>query len=99
MAQLDLSPSHHGGEGRLSVRRCAFTGAVLAAVLFVLHWLGAALHVGAMPMYGWMFASGMMAGGLVVSLVVGLLCALLGGLVVGALVALIYNAFEFTAPR
>ena len=95
MAQLDLTPSHHGGEGRLSVRRCAYTGAVLAAVLFVLHWLGAALHVGAMPMYGWMFASGMMAGGLVV----GLLCALLVGLVVGALVALIYNAFEFTAPR
>jgi hypothetical protein len=97
MAQLDLTPSHHGGEGRLSIRRCAFTGAILAAVLFVLHWLGAALHIGAMPMYGWMFASGMMAGGLLVSLVVGLLCALLGGLVVGALVALIYNAFEFAA--
>jgi hypothetical protein len=99
MAQVDFTPSHHGGEGRLSVRRCAFTGAVLAAILFVVHWLGVALHVGAMPMYGWMFASGMMSGGLLIGLIVGLSCALLGGLVVGALAAMIYNAFEFTVRR
>ena len=93
MAQLDLTPSQPHGQGRLDVGRCALTGAAVGVVLFIVHWIAAAMHVLGMPM----FAFGMMTS--VSGLLFGLLCAGIGGLFIGALVAWLYNVLAFVARR
>lgn len=82
--------------GRLSVTRCALTGAVVFAVLFVLCWLTSLFSVfSGMHMNMATFAMG--ASGPIVTLVFGLVCSTAAGLFVGALTAFTYNAFAFLA--
>lgn len=95
MAQLDVNP--HPSVGRLNILRCAYTGAAVAAVLFVLDWLAVVLHIAGMHMYAGIYGFGVLTS--IGGLVIGLICSVAAGLLLGALVAVTYNAFEFAGRR
>ena len=81
---------NEGSGGRANVLRFALTGALAAAIFYVICWLGAFLPIGpATHMYLKLFTSADINSGL--SLVQGLCWSLAFGLIAGALIASIYN--------
>ena len=79
-----------GSSSKANVRRFALTGALAAAIFYVICWLGAFLPIGpATHMYLKLFTSADIKSGL--SLVQGLCWSLAFGLIAGALIASIYN--------
>ena len=91
MATLAATPTIRG---RLSVIRCAATGAVALGGIFLLCWLGAALGwIGASHMFLALFT--LAPTGSVSALSVGLCWSIGFGALGGALIALAYNALGF----
>lgn len=88
----NLNPSVSGG--RLSVRRCAATGAIVLGVLFVLCWLGEAI--------GWLSASHMFVAlftsappSSIAAIAFGFFWSIVFGALTGGLTAMAYNAVPF----
>ena len=87
------SPSH-----RLGVLRLALTGALAAAIFFVLCWIGAQLPIGpATHMYLNLFTNAELSSGL--ALAEGVCWSIAFGLIAEALIALVYNALAFLDRR
>ena len=81
---------------RLSIRRCALTGAVALAALFGLCWLGTAAGLtGSSHMFISLFTLAPIASG--AAFEIGLCWSLVFGGVSGALIAIVYNASSFLA--
>jgi hypothetical protein len=82
----------------LGVSRFALTGALAAAVFYVLCWVGAQLPTGpATHMYLRLFTNAELSS--VTALIEGICWSLSFGLIAGALIAVIYNAFAFLDRR
>ncbi len=82
----------------LGVVRCAATGAVVLAILFVLCWAATALSaLPASHMFVALFTTAPEVS--LTALGVGLCTAVAFGALTGALAALAYNLFRFLAPR
>jgi len=85
-AQISVSP-----DSRLSVRRCAATGAIVLGVLFTLCWLGGAMgFLSASHMFVALFTTAPMTSA--VAITSGLFWAIFFGAITGAMTALAYNA-------
>ena len=83
---------------KLGVLRLALTGALAAALFFVLCWAGAQLPIGpATHMYLNLFTNAELSSGL--ALVEGVCWSIAFGLIAGALIALIYNSLAFLDRR
>ena len=83
---------------RLGVLRLALTGALAAAIFFVLCWIGAQLPIGpATHMYLNLFTNAELSSGL--ALAEGVCWSIAFGLIAGALIALVYNALAFLDRR
>jgi hypothetical protein len=92
MATLDVTTTRK--HDHLGVLRCTATGAVVMGVLFALCWAGAAAGVlNSSHMYVSLFTLEPIASAS--ALAVGLCWSLVFGALAGALVALVYNAFDF----
>ena len=88
-----ISHSH-----KLGVLRFALTGALAAAVFFVLCWVGALLPIGpATHMYLQLFTKAELSSG--IALFAGVCWSISFGLIAGALIAVIYNALAFLDRR
>jgi hypothetical protein len=82
----------------LGVLRFALTGALAAAIFYLLCWIGAQLPIGpATHMYLRLFTNAELSSG--VALVEGLCWSIGFGLIAGALIAVIYNALAFLDRR
>ena len=82
----------------LGVLRFALTGALAAAIFFVLCWIGAKLPIGpATHMYLRLFTNAEPSSGL--ALIEGVCWSIGFGLIAGALIAVIYNALAFIDRR
>jgi hypothetical protein len=99
MASSDTTNTGVGPvDDRLGVMRCALTGAIVFAVLFVVCWLTGAFGLfGGSHMYMATFMMGVTAP--IVAFASGLVCAATAGLAIGALTAFTYNALGFLARR
>ena len=76
---------------RLSIRRCAATGAVVLGVLFALCWMGGAIGLlSASHMFVGLFTTAPMTS--ITAGALGLFWSVVFGAITGALVALAYNA-------
>ena len=79
---------------RLSVRRCAATGAIVLGVLFVLCWMcGVIGWLSTSHMFVALFTSAPLTS--IPAILFGLFWSLIFGAVTGALTALAYNAVPF----
>ena len=97
MAVQGVQDSNPGtSQIRLSISRCALTGAVALAALFGLCWLGTAAGLtGSSHMFISLFTMAPIASGAAFG--IGLCWSLVFGGVSGALIAIVYNAFSFLA--
>ena len=90
--------SVHAHTHKLSTLRLALTGALAAAIFFVLCWIGAQLPIGpATHMYLKLFTNADLSSGL--ALAEGVCWSTAFGLIAGTLIALIYNALAFLDRR
>jgi hypothetical protein len=84
--------------GKLSLLRCALTGAQVLIILFLLCWLGGLFNIpGASHLYLSLFTSVPMV--TVGALAYGLISSGIVGLLTGALVAFFYNVFAMVERR
>ena len=93
MAAIDKGISINTSVG---VLRSAATGATVAALVFVLCWIGAALSVDGAHTYIGLFTTASDTS--YTALGTGLGASLLVGALIGALTAIAYRAFSFLAP-
>lgn len=82
---------------KLGASRCALTGAIVLAVLFVACWIAAAAGLTGSHMYIALFTRAEPAS--LPALSVGLCWSLVFGAATGALVAVVYNALAFIERR
>ncbi len=93
MAAIDRSGSINPGVG---VFRGAATGATVAAIVFALCWIGAAVDLNGAHTYIGLFTTASDTS--FTAFWTGSGVSLLVGALIGALTAIAYNAFSFLAP-
>ena len=93
MAMIDREVSSNTGVG---VFRCMATGAVVAAIVYVLCWIGAAIGLNGAHTYIGLFTTASDTS--FTAFWIGSGTSLLVGALIGALTVIAYKAFNFLAP-